>query len=186
MFGGSREMWNVRKQPPRWMTEEQVSELEGKFLIMKRDAHARWSHRRLSTLRRYELNSMAWGLWKHQKWHFDQPQGTSCPDAFRPQAMASRAFRDPSHNQALLAASQREKTQIPMHTPFILLPYKNNSGHFVVFCFSKMSVLVFPPHSAPFITGWCRQTYCSYFPLNRRGRNSTINLNESSKKKKKQ
>lgn len=145
MFGGSQEMWNVWKRPPRWMTEEQVSELEGKFLIMKRDAHARWSHRRLSKLRRYELNSVVWGLSKDQKWHFDRPQGTSCPDSFWPQAIASRAFRDPSHNQALLAASQREKTQIPIHTPFILLPYKNNSGYFVVFASLKWACW-FSPH----------------------------------------
>lgn len=55
----------------------------------------------------------------------------------------------------------------------------------VSFCFSKMSVLVFPPHSAPFITGWYRQTYCSYFPRYRRGRNSkaAINFNKSDKEK---
>lgn len=55
---------------------------ERKRLIVKRDAHARPSHRGLSKLRRYELNSVVWGFWKDQKWHFHRPQGTSCLDCF--------------------------------------------------------------------------------------------------------
>lgn len=47
----------------------------------------------------------------------------------------------------------------------------------VSFDFPEKNTLVFPPHSAPFITGWCRETYSSYISCNCSGRHPSFRIN---------
>lgn len=100
------------------------------------------------------------------------------PRLLLPRAIAASTCREPSHNQALLAASHRERRKSEYSPPSHLLPYKKT---LVSFCISKTSTLVFPPHSAPFIIGWCRETYCSYISCNWSGQRLALILKESSK-----
>lgn len=115
----------------------------------------------------YELNSVVRGFGMYQKWHLCQPHCTSRLDCFLPHAICPSTFRDPSHNRALLAALHQKRQKSP-YTPHPPPPpiYCLIKRLLVSFCISKTSMLVFPPHSAPFIIGWCRETYCSYISCN--------------------
>lgn len=63
------------------------------------------------------------------------------------------------------------------HHPLPLLIYCLINRLLVSFCISKKSTPVFPPHSAPFIMGWCRETYSSYISCNWSGGGPKVSIN---------
>lgn len=96
------------------------------------------------------------------------------PQLLLPHAIAASMCCKLSHNQALLTASHQKDTNL--NTPRHLLIYCLIKRLLVSFCVSKKSVLVFPPHSAPFIIDWCRETYSSYISCNWNGRGPKVSI----------
>lgn len=106
-----------------------------------------------------------------QKWHLCQPQRTRCLDSFYhmrllPACSVTRHIIEP-----FSLPCTKKDTNSP---PFIYCLIKRL---LVNFCISKTSMLVFPPHSAPFIIGWCRETYCSYISCNWSGSGPKVGIN---------
>lgn len=64
--------------------------------------------------------------------------------------------------------------KVEFYIPFLCCRVKEP---LVSFDFSEKNTLVFPPHSAPFITGWSRQTYSSYISCKCSGRHPRFRIN---------